>query len=66
VSGEKSNFTHDFFISFGIKAFKYTEYDVVTPAGLNANPVYQKSTSGTVSAKVLPALNMGYAFGFGF
>jgi hypothetical protein len=67
TSGEKNNFTHDFYIQLGIKNFKYTEYETMTVAIGPYNSENICRQAGTLgSARILPAINIGYAFGFGF
>ncbi len=67
VSGRKGKVTHDFFMNFGIKFVKYTQFDEVEIPGAfgNTEQVYRKSAY-ELSARILPALNMGYSLGFGF
>lgn len=68
VGGQKNNITHELFLNFGIKLIKFPEYkkfdNVVSQFG-NTETVYRR-TAAEVSARILPAFNMGYVFGFGF
>jgi hypothetical protein len=67
VFGEKNNFSHEMFITFGIKFFYYDEIvrkDLYT-VGFGPTQAYEK-TGSLMQAKVLPSVSFGYAFGFGF
>lgn len=67
VFGEKNNFSHEMFFTFGIKFFYYDEIirkDVYT-VGYGSTQVYEK-TGSFMQAKILPSVSFGYAFGFGF
>lgn len=67
MAGTKSNISHEFFINFGIKYFKYTQFDFVTVKNAVSNrEVYRKSESLEQKEKLMPAINIGYRFGFGF
>jgi hypothetical protein len=68
LTGRKNNFSHEFFINFGIKYFKYTNFETVkyqNPLTQTAEDVYVKSVFEK-SLIIYPAINMGYSFGFGF
>lgn len=67
VGGSKNNITHDLFVNFGMKLYTYPQYDrieISNPFG-SSETVYRR-TSFELSARILPAINFGYAFGFGF
>lgn len=67
MAGTKSNISHEFFINFGIKYFKYTQFDfVLVKDAVSNKEVYRKSESLEQKAKLMPAINIGYSFGFGF
>lgn len=63
--GPKNNFCHELYINFGIKYFRYTQFDKVPTSVVNSQYVYQK-TNLEQKVRVLPAINVGYCFGFGF
>jgi hypothetical protein len=63
VTGNNDNITHDFFINMGIKLFSYTTFEQVETAG--SSPEYRRKPYDS-KAKIMPAINMGYSFGFGF
>lgn len=68
ISGQKNNITHELFMNFGIKFFKFPEYkrfdNVVSQYGITET-IYRR-TNAEVTARILPSFNMGYVFGFGF
>ncbi len=67
ITGSRNNFIHDFFINFGLKTFRYTTFDLITVKGTNgANEIVFKKTGNETKARIVPALNIGYSFGFGF
>jgi hypothetical protein len=63
-SGRNDQMTHEVFCHVGMKLIKFTRFDL-DPASPRQTPLYRRS-SGLLSAKLWPALNFGYAFGFGF
>jgi hypothetical protein len=67
VSGVHSNITHEFFFNSGIKLFNISRFDKVdTNNGSgNVDMTYRRS-SQDIKARLLPTLNIGYVFGFGF
>jgi hypothetical protein len=62
-TGDTKRITHDFFVNVGIKFFSYSRFEQVADA--NNQITYVKSSSDA-SARVMPAINMGYSLGFGF
>ena len=68
VGGEKSNIVHDFYINFGLKSFNYNQYDlvsVINPVNAKLENFYRKSDT-YAKTRIVPSLNIGYAFGFGW
>ena len=68
LSGVNDKMTHDFFILFGIKNFNFTRYDLIDNVSVSGNyddRLYRHG-SGALQAKILPSVQMGYTFGFGF
>ncbi|MES2679624.1 MAG: hypothetical protein V4635_07050 [Bacteroidota bacterium] len=68
LTGRKNNFSHEFFINFGIKYFKHSYFEVVqyrNPVTYVDEDVYVKSPYEKKMI-IYPAINMGYSFGFGF
>jgi hypothetical protein len=68
VTGSKKNMTHEFYMMFGIKNFLMTRYELVDNSfftGQAGDYVYRRSPS-TQQARIIPAIHIGYAFGFGF
>lgn len=69
VGGQKNNITHELFMNFGIKIIKFPEYErvdnFVSPITGNSETVYQRTTA-EITARILPSINLGYVFGFGF
>lgn len=69
ITGNKNNITHEFFMNFGIKLFEYTKFDeiqVVSSTNYGSTETVYRKTSTTLPARIAPAVNMGYSFGFGF
>jgi hypothetical protein len=62
TTGQRNNITNEFFMNFGIKFFSYTQFDLI-PSAINAT--YQNN-SLEQSTRILPTVNIGYSFGFGF
>lgn len=61
-----NKFTHDFYVSLGIKFLSYTRYDKVSyTTGYNSYYEYVRSNA-TLAGRIFPAISMGYIFGFGF
>jgi hypothetical protein len=68
VTGEKSNLVHEFYINFGLKTFKFTHYDLLSvknPVTDKSELIYRKADD-FLSTRILPSMNIGYAFGFGW
>jgi hypothetical protein len=67
MSGQKRNFSHEFFIGTGVKFFTYSNYILVKNANnpLAPNDSYVRSPTN-LKTRILPSLTMSYAFGFGF
>jgi hypothetical protein len=65
VTGHKNNITHELFMNFGIKLFKYPKYDEIESTS-TIYETYYRRTSIELDGRILPAFNMGYVFGFGF
>lgn len=67
LTGSNKNFTHEIYCNFGFKLFKYTTFDRVNVKSVTGGTetVYRK-TGDESSGRILPSLNMGYIFGFGF
>lgn len=69
VGGQKNNITHELFMNFGIKIIKFPEYErvdnIVSPITGYSETVYQRTTA-EITARILPSINLGYVFGFGF
>jgi hypothetical protein len=63
LTGNKDNLTHDFFINIGIKYFSYTTFEQFSNPGFI--PEYRRQPFDS-KAKIMPAVNIGYNFGFGF
>lgn len=69
VAGKNNNFIHDFFLNFGINYCKYTRFSLVESNTPFNNGYYDMVYRGTTSfpvVRLLPFINVGYAFGFGF
>lgn len=67
LSGSSNNFTHDFYCNFGFKLFKYTTFDqVIANSVTGAKEIVYKKTGEETNARIIPSLNIGYLFGFGF
>lgn len=67
VSGSKNNFIHQFYLNFGAKLFNYTRYDQQSVKKFNGsgNEVIYVKSAETLSVRIIPAVNIGYCFGFG-
>lgn len=68
LTGQKNNVSHEFYINFGIKYFRYTQYDMVqyqSPYSSSSQQIYQWSPLEQ-KIRILPAMNIGYCIGFGF
>ena len=70
VGGNKSNVVHELFFNVGLKTFKFTEYDLLSiPNPVSISPkndlVYRK-TDSFAKTRIIPTLNIGYSFGFGW
>lgn len=70
TAGPKNNITHEFFFNFGIKNVSFSRFEkayVGTPlvSGGNNDYVYRR-TVGTIDYRIVPSINIGYIFGFGF
>lgn len=67
--GEKKNFSSEFFFSVGMKYFLYDEVvekeGVLPPGWIGSYRYHEKSGKFAVS-RIIPAINIGYCFGFGF
>lgn len=69
VSGEKNNIVHEIYFNFGFKTFKFTQYDLVgiqNPVTLKNELIYRKVADSFISARIVPTINIGYCFGFGW
>ncbi|MBA3681282.1 MAG: hypothetical protein H0W73_08985 [Bacteroidetes bacterium] len=67
VTGPKNNLIHDLYMNVGIKMFEVTRFNRIEATGaFGATQVYYTAGSPTLSARIVPAFNMGYSFGFGF
>lgn len=67
VGGQKNNITHELFTNFGIKLITYSRYNEVpsnNPSSYTSNQYVRASTD--LTTRILPAVNFGYVFGFGF
>ncbi len=67
LAGNKNNFTHEFFINFGAKLFKYTAFEETSVKSVNGFPeIVYKKNGDDQSARIMPSFNIGYMLGFGF
>lgn len=69
VSGIKSNITHDFFISIGIRMYEYTKFEEAEVplfgSYYSSERIYRATTS-TNTVRLAPSINISYSLGFGF
>lgn len=65
VTGAHDNITHDFFMQFGMKLFQFSEFTEETSSSSISSTYYSKSNL-LVPVRMVPAINVGYSFGFGF
>lgn len=67
VFGPKNNFSHEMFVTFGIKFIYYDQIikKQIYTNGYGPNQSYEK-TGTTLTTRILPSVSIGYAFGFGF
>jgi hypothetical protein len=66
TTGINQNFTHEFFFNAGIKNFSFTKFnEIIRSNSSNNETVYQRSPL-EADARILPSINIGYIFGFGF
>ena len=67
AGGSSGKITHDFYINTGIKFFNYTSFDKfhIGTGSQHSDYVYRAGVVD-LSFKIIPSINMGYAFGFGF
>jgi hypothetical protein len=63
TGGKKNKITHDFFFNVGIKLVNYTRFELVN---VNSFVSMYKRTNEEVTMRILPSVNIGYSFGFGF
>ena len=67
--GEKRNFSSEFFLSIGMKYFLYDEVvqkeGILPPGSVGTFRYYEKTGRFAVS-RIIPSINIGYCFGFGF
>jgi hypothetical protein len=67
TGGQKNNFIHEFFASFGAKFFAVTTFERIDGTTAIGSPdSYYRKTSLETYARILPAINIGYVLGFGF
>jgi hypothetical protein len=67
LGGKNNNITHDLFMNFGIKFFKYTQFDQLQIPSVygNTEDIYRRSNL-ELTARILPSFSIGYMLGFGF
>ncbi|MBA2610596.1 MAG: hypothetical protein H0U95_01405 [Bacteroidetes bacterium] len=67
TGGRKNNFIHEFFTSFGTKFFTLSSFERVDGTTSIGSPnSYYRKISFETYARIFPAVNFGYIFGFGF
>jgi hypothetical protein len=68
VLGDKNNFSSEFFFSVGMKYFMFDEIRIAerTLPGYIGTQTYTEKSGKFSIARIIPSINIGYCFGFGF
>ena len=68
VTGKNNNIINEFYFNFGMKLFTFTEFETYrnTLAGSTTTESFIRTSGLNGSFKLVPSLNVGYSFGFGF
>ncbi len=67
ISGNNGKVSQDFFINIGIKLFNYSKFERIETNTGSLSSSYAYTASGeTANFKIIPSVNIGYSFGFGF
>jgi len=68
IFGKNKHFTHDLFFCMGMKIISYDEIiekEVMMTTSISPVQILEKS-GGRMTAKIVPSISIGYAFGFAF
>jgi hypothetical protein len=69
VSGKKDNITHEFFMNVGLKSINYSRFEktyIGNTVNTTPNDFVYRLGEGNLNYRIVPSMNMGYMFGFGF